>query len=383
MEPSTIARNESIEPSLPPQLVREASVQAGVEHPCRPACDSTRRSCRRVIHHHPCLHWRIRLASPHRLAHRLRRRARAGTAHSGVRALPSARSTIPCASPQRSRSTSRAATSRPRRRSRSPARSRRRTPAIASCSSARSASTATAGVPVDAGFVRADGQLHDRPPLPPAGDRTLRTLLLPNRKRCAAPRRRSRSPSSSCRSQASRSARAPTPVDFGQSVTIAGTLTGGPNTSVTLFSRNELGGRLHPIATGTTDATGAYAFTQSPPRNTVYQVRVTSDPQHRTARLFQGVRDVVSLAASTDTATVGDVVTFSGTVQPNKSGHAILLLRLDAGIWRTVAVRTRRRRFEPTRSRSRSPRRAPRSTAPSSPVVPSTSGVSRRPCRSR
>jgi hypothetical protein len=50
------------------------------------------------------------------------------------------------------------------------------------------------------------------------------------------------------------------------------------------------------------------------------------------------VRDVVSIAASTDTATVGDVVTFSGTVQPNKSGHAILLLRLDAGVWRTVAV---------------------------------------------
>ena len=67
-------------------------------------------------------------------------------------------------------------------------------------------------------------------------------------------------------------------------------------------------------------------------------MRVTTDPHTRTARLFQGVRDVVSIAASTDTASVGDVVTFSGTVQPDKSGHVILLLRLDGGVWRTVAV---------------------------------------------
>lgn len=236
--------------------------------------------------------------------------------------------------------------------------------------------------PVDAGFVRADGRYTIVHRFRQAGDRTLRTLLLPDRHTLRSPSAPISITVQQLQVAGFTIGSSATPVDFGQSVTIAGTLTGGANASVTLFSRNELGGRLHPIATGVTDATGAYAFTQSPPRNTVYQVRVTTDPRTRTARLFQGVRDVVSLSASATTATVGDVVTFGGTVQPNKSGHAILLLRLDGGVWRTVAV-ARVGDGSTYAIRSRSRRRAPRSTAPSSPVVPSTSGVSRRSCRSR
>jgi hypothetical protein len=193
-------------------------------------------------------------------------------------------------------------------------------------------------VRIDGGFVSADGSYSIVHRFRVPGDRTLRTLLLPDRHTLRSPS----APISIAVQQLQVAGftigSSAQPIDFGQSVTVAGTLTGGANTSVTLFARDEWRGRLHAIASGTTDATGAYAFTQSPPRNTVYQVRVTSDPSKRTARLFQGVRDVVSLAASTTTATVGDVVTFSGSVQPNKSGHAILLLRLDAGIWRTVAV---------------------------------------------
>ena len=170
------------------------------------------------------------------------------------------------------------------------------------------------------------------------GDRTLRTLLLPNRHTLRSPSAPISITVQQLQVAGFTIGSSAQPIDFGQSVTISGTLTGGASTSVTLFARDEWRGRLHPIATGTTDANGAYSFTQSPPRNTVYQVRVTSDPHQRTARLFQGVRDVVSLAASTTTATVGDVVTFSGTVQPSKSGHVILLLRLDGGVWRTVAV---------------------------------------------
>jgi hypothetical protein len=193
-------------------------------------------------------------------------------------------------------------------------------------------------VAVDGGFVRADGSYTIVHRFRVPGDRTLRTLLLPNRRTVRSPS----SPISITIQQLQVAGFTITssaqPIDFGQSVTISGTLTGGTNTSVTLFARDEWRGRLHPIATGTTDVNGAYAFTQSPPRNTAYQVRVTSDPHTRTARLFQGVRDVVSLTASATTVTVGDVVTFSGTVQPNKSGHVILLQRLDGGIWRTVAV---------------------------------------------
>lgn len=193
-------------------------------------------------------------------------------------------------------------------------------------------------IAVDGGFVRADGSYAIVHRFRVPGDRSLRTLLLPNRRTLRSPS----SPISITVQQLQIAGftigSSTQPVDFGQSVTLSGTLTGGGATSVTLFARDEWRGRLHPIATTTTDAAGAYSFVQTPPRNTVYQVRVTTDPHRRTARLFQGVRDVVSITASATTATVGDVVTFSGTVQPDKSGHVILLQRLDGGIWRTIAA---------------------------------------------
>lgn len=193
-------------------------------------------------------------------------------------------------------------------------------------------------VAIDGGFVRADGSYTIVHRFRVPGDRTLRALLAPNRHTLRSPSAPISITVQQLQNAAFTIGSSAQPIDFGASVTISGTLTGGASTSVTLFARDEWRGRLHAIATGTTDANGAYSFTQSPARNTVYQVRVTTDPRTRTARLFQGVRDVVAIAASTDTATVGDVVTFSGTVQPDKSGHAILLLRLDGGVWRTVAV---------------------------------------------
>jgi hypothetical protein len=193
-------------------------------------------------------------------------------------------------------------------------------------------------VAVDGGFVRADGGYTIVHRFRVPGDRTLRTLLLPNRHTLRSPSTPISITVQQLQGAGFTITSSAQPIDFGGSVTISGTLTGGASTSVTLFARDEWRGRLHAIATTTTDANGAYSFLQSPPRNTAYQVRVTTDPHTRTARLFQGVRDVVSIAASSDTATVGDVVTFSGTVQPSKSGHVIFLQRLDAGIWRTIAV---------------------------------------------
>jgi hypothetical protein len=130
----------------------------------------------------------------------------------------------------------------------------------------------------------------------------------------------------------------PTSLDFGQSVAITGTLTGGASTSVTLYGHSEGSGGFQPLAAGTTDGSGAYTFTQSPTRNTVYQVRVTTHLSQHTAPLYVGVHDVVSIAASATTAKVGDAITFTGTVQPSKVGHAILLQRLDGGIWRTIVA---------------------------------------------
>lgn len=129
-----------------------------------------------------------------------------------------------------------------------------------------------------------------------------------------------------------------TSIDFGGSVTITGTLTGGPNTSVTLYGRNEFGGRFRPLAATTTDADGNYSFMQSPPRNAIYKVRVTTDRTRHTAALFIGVHDVVSIAPSATTAAVGEAITFTGTVQPDKTHHVIFLQRLDGSVWRSIAV---------------------------------------------
>jgi hypothetical protein len=130
----------------------------------------------------------------------------------------------------------------------------------------------------------------------------------------------------------------PTSIDFGQSTTISGTLTGGASTSVTLYSRNERFGRFVALAAGTTDADGNYSFTQSPVHNTIYKVRVTTDRSKQTAALFVGVHDVVSISPSATSGAVGDAIAFTGTVQPDKTGHVIFLQRLDGGVWRTVLV---------------------------------------------
>lgn len=129
-----------------------------------------------------------------------------------------------------------------------------------------------------------------------------------------------------------------TSIDFGQSVTISGTLTGGPTTSVVLYGRNEHRGRFRPLAATTTDADGNYSFVQSPTRNAIYKVRVTTDRSRHTAALFVGVHDVVSIAPSAPSGTVGDAISFTGTVQPDKTGHVIFLQRLDGSVWRSIAV---------------------------------------------
>jgi len=50
-----------------------------------------------------------------------------------------------------------------------------------------------------------------------------------------------------------------------------------------------------------------------------------------------GVRDLVTLNASSTTSTVGGQVTFTGSVTPDKAGHVIYLQRLGAdGEWHIV-----------------------------------------------
>lgn len=94
-----------------------------------------------------------------------------------------------------------------------------------------------------------------------------------------------------------------------------------------------------PVSTTMSDATGHYSITvTSPVQNTFY--RATVGPR-KSAQVFVGVHDVVSIAASATTALVGGHVTITGTVIPNKSGHVIYLQRKgDDGFFHTIAVGT-------------------------------------------
>lgn len=130
------------------------------------------------------------------------------------------------------------------------------------------------------------------------------------------------------------------PITVGQSVMLTGTL-GGPNDAhvpVTLYARPWNARGFSAVATVPTDASGNYAFTQSPANNTVYVVRTSSPSDRRhTRQLFEGVHDTVSVMAAPTRVAVGQPVTFTGTVAPDKTGHVVELQKLGAdGDWHTI-----------------------------------------------
>jgi len=98
------------------------------------------------------------------------------------------------------------------------------------------------------------------------------------------------------------------------------------------------------LADGTTGSDGSYSFNRpNLSINTAYYVATMALPhtkRRHTAALFQGVRDVLTMQASSSTATTGEAVTFTGTVMPDKAGHVIYLQKLGKdGDWHTVEVR--------------------------------------------
>ena len=118
------------------------------------------------------------------------------------------------------------------------------------------------------------------------------------------------------------------PIAEGQTTDLSGTVAGvTAATPVTLYGHVR-GRGFAPIATVNTDAGGNYVFAgQQPVFSTFYQVR--GNGKH-SAIVFEGVKDVVTASVSSTSVTAGDTVTFSGTVSPDKTGHAILLERRNA-----------------------------------------------------
>lgn len=143
------------------------------------------------------------------------------------------------------------------------------------------------------------------------------------------------------------------PIAFGEAVTISGTLEGGAGQPVTLLARTRRQHGFARVAQVTTDATGAYSFpVLSPVNSTFYRVQTAagvgccppgasclqSAPscpaimrrRISSAVLYEGVRDVLTAQVSATTVQAGQSVTFSGTVSPDHTGHAIYLERQDA-----------------------------------------------------
>jgi plastocyanin len=138
-------------------------------------------------------------------------------------------------------------------------------------------------------------------------------------------------------------------VASGGSATISGVLdqpgtsTPEPSTIVQLWGRTADQRHFAVLADTPTGTDGSYSFTQSGlTRNTVYYVatmRLPHTPRRHTALLFEGVRDMVTMQPSTSTPSVGQTVTFTGTVLPDKAGHVIYLQKQGKnGDWHTVEI---------------------------------------------
>ncbi len=120
-----------------------------------------------------------------------------------------------------------------------------------------------------------------------------------------------------------------------------GTTTPEPNTSVTLWGRVHGQSAFSAIESRLTGNNGSYSFLEKPVQNTEYIVRTTFKPHRHSAVLFQGVRDVLTLSASSMNVLAGQPVLFIGAVTPDKAGDVVYLQRLGAdGEWHTVAVNT-------------------------------------------
>jgi hypothetical protein len=134
-------------------------------------------------------------------------------------------------------------------------------------------------------------------------------------------------------------------IPYGGTVTVSGVLDKPgsnvvePSTSVTLYEHGA-GQPERVVASTVTGDDGGYSFSGlMPTQNEVYVVRTTLAPRRHSARLYEGVGDVVTLSATPTTVPVGAAVTFAGSVTPDKAGELIYLQRKGSdGFWHDVGV---------------------------------------------
>jgi len=182
---------------------------------------------------------------------------------------------------------------------------------------------------IDAGRVMAGGSFSIKHTFVVPGDASIRVLVRSQGRNIPSPSNLLEYEISQAQNPALTIMSSQDPISFGQSLTISGILAQGPLQPVTLLARTARQGDFVPVAVATTDAQGSYTFpVQAPANNTQYQVRGGG---RSSAVLFEGVHDLLTAQASSNTVKAGQSVTFSGTVAPDHTGHVIYLERQNAG----------------------------------------------------
>ncbi len=113
------------------------------------------------------------------------------------------------------------------------------------------------------------------------------------------------------------------PLVYGQTVTISGVAAGTPSQPVKLLARTQAG-TFVVLAEGTTDESGNYTFEQAPLASTEYAV---TDAATRSTTLFEGVGFALVPAPTPPSASVGQQLTFSGTLTSAPPGQVVYLER--------------------------------------------------------
>jgi hypothetical protein len=136
------------------------------------------------------------------------------------------------------------------------------------------------------------------------------------------------------------------PIASGESVTISGKLAGGSR-SLTLMAHTAAQPGFAPVAQVASNSAGEYSFpAQVSIKSTFYRVEAPGGAAPcppgafacpdialrpvSSAVLYEGVRHILTAKASSTKVQAGQVVTFSGTVSPDHTGHVIYLERQNA-----------------------------------------------------
>jgi hypothetical protein len=136
------------------------------------------------------------------------------------------------------------------------------------------------------------------------------------------------------------------PIASGENVTISGKLAGGSR-SLTLMAHTAAQPGFAPVAQVASNSVGEYSFpAQVPINSTFYRVDAPGGAAPcrpgafacpdialqpvSSAVLYEGVRDILTAKASSTNVQAGQVVTFSGTISPDHTGHVIYLERQNA-----------------------------------------------------